>query len=119
MNVDFCDFTQAYTQSELDPSEYVYMRPPPGHCEDEDGDSVVWLITRSLYGMKQSGRNWFLRLRDWLVNDQGFEPSSADPCVYYKKTKAGAIILGVYVDDLQIAYGPDDIPNLGGHFGKC
>ena len=51
-NIDFCDFTQAYTQSELEPSEYIYMKPPPGQDTDADGDEIVWLITRSLYGMK-------------------------------------------------------------------
>ena len=73
------------------------MRPPPGYEIDADGNRVVWLITRSLYGMKQSGRNWFLRLRTWLVEEQGFRPSSADPCVYYRKTGNGVILLGVYV----------------------
>ena len=107
-NIDFCDFTQAYTQSELDPSEYIYMKPPPGHDIDEDGDEIVWLITRSLYGMKQSGRNWYLRLRAWLTDEQGFEPSQADPCVFLKKTANGIIMLGVYVDDLLIVHTDRD-----------
>ena len=84
------------------------MRPPPGHDIDEDGDAIVWFITRSLYGMKQSGRNWYFRLREWLEKQQGFTPSSADPCVYYKKTAKGVIILGVYVDDLVIAHSDAD-----------
>ena len=99
----FVDFTQAYTQSDLDPSEYIYMRPPPGHTLDEDGDEVVWLITRSLYGMKQAGRNWYFRLRQWLV-DYGFAPSTADPCVFHMKTAVGFITLGLYVDDMVIAH---------------
>ena len=95
------DFTQAYTQSALKPEEYIYMRPPPGYERDKDGNEVCWLVTRSLYGMVQSGRNWYYRLREWLVS-HGFEPSFADPCVYKKKTAAGVIILGVYVDDMAI-----------------
>ena len=107
-NIDFCDFTQAYTQSELEPSEYIYMKPPPGQDTDADGDEIVWLITRSLYGMKQSGRNWYLRLRTWLTDKQGFEPSYADPCVFLKKTANGMIMLGVYVDDLLIVHTDRD-----------
>ena len=101
--VDFVDFTQAYTQSELDPSEYIFMRPPPGHRTDADDDEVCWLITQSLYGMKQSGRNWFLRLRKWLL-DEGFTQGFADPCTFTKKTGNGTIILGVYVDDMIIVH---------------
>ena len=97
----FIDFTQAYCQSELKPSEYIYVRPPPGYEKDEDGNEVVWLLKRSLYGMVQSGRNWYFRLREWLVS-YGFNPSFADPCVYTKKTANGIIIIGVYVDDVVI-----------------
>ena len=56
--VEFVDYTQAYTQSKLQPSEYIYLDPTPGHQYDEDGDRVAWFITQSLYGMKQAGRNW-------------------------------------------------------------
>ena len=55
---------------------------------DEDGDKIVWYITQSLYGMKQSGRNWYERIRQWLIN-YGFEPSHADPCVFQKQTSKG------------------------------
>lgn len=101
--VDFCDFTSAYTQSELLPSEYIHMRPPPGYEYDADGDEVVWHLTRSLYGMVQSGRNWYMRLREWLAQ-YGFVASDADPCVYTKQTAKGWIILGVYVDDIVVAH---------------
>ena len=100
-SMHFIDFTQAYCQSELKPSEYIYVRPPPGYEKDEDGNEVVWLLKRSLYGMVQSGRNWYFRLREWLVS-YGFNPSFADPCVYTKKTANGIIIIGVYVDDVVI-----------------
>ena len=102
--VEFIDYTQAYTQSALKPEEWIYAHPPPGHEYDEDGDRVVWLITRSLYGMKQAGRNWYFALRDWLVKEQGFAPGSADPCVFHKETPDGIIMLGVYVDDMVIVH---------------
>ena len=107
-SVDFCDYTAAYTQCNLDPSEYIYMRPPRGYDVDENGERVVWLIKRSLYGMKQSGRNWYMHLRAWLVDEQGFKPGSADPCCFYKQTEHGLIILGVYVDDLVIVFTDKD-----------
>ena len=102
--VEFVDYTQAYTQSKLQPSEYIYLDPTPGHQYDEDGDRVAWFITQSLYGMKQAGRNWFLHLRDWLVNSMGFTAGTADPCVFHKVTPNGEIILGVYVDDMVIVH---------------
>ena len=102
-DIDFCDFTAAYTQSELLPDEYIYVQPPPGWRVDADGDDICYHLTRSLYGMKQSGRNWFMRIRKWIV-DQGYTESTADACVFFKRTEKGVVMLGLYVDDLVIAY---------------
>ena len=62
----------------------------------------VLKLYRSLYGLKQSGRNWYNRLRTYLIKN-GFRTSQLTPCVFIKMDpKSGnlAIIL-VYVDDLN------------------
>ena len=102
-DIDFIDFVQAYTQSQLAPNEYVYVRLPPGWNVDEDGDDICMHITQSLYGMKQSGRNWFMKIRKWLV-DNGYQESTADPCIFLKQTDKGCVILGLYVDDMVIVH---------------
>ena len=51
---------------------------------------------------------WQQTLSAALV-EMGFTPSKADPCLYRKHTAKGEIILGVYVDDLVIAYRGDEL----------
>ena len=106
--VDFADFTQAYTQADLDPSEWLYVKPPIGHDKDADGDDVVWLITKSLYGMKQAGRTWYMCIRKWTLDyrygDYQFKQSTADPGVFSMKTDVGEVLIGLYVDDMIIGY---------------
>ena len=57
----------------------------------------VLKLKKNLYGLKQAGRNWWLKLAEGL-KDMGFKPSQADPCVHLRKD---AVIL-VYVDDCLI-----------------
>jgi hypothetical protein len=57
------DITGAYLEAEV--TETIYMEPPPDMFDengkppvDEDGDEVVCLLKRSLYGLKSSGFAW-------------------------------------------------------------
>jgi hypothetical protein len=52
---------------------------------------------RSLYGLKQPGRDWNLLLRSKL-KEWGYTQSKADPCLYYDLKNE--IWLLVYVDDI-------------------
>nr|GEV82420.1 retrovirus-related Pol polyprotein from transposon TNT 1-94 [Tanacetum cinerariifolium] len=73
--------------------EVIYMRQPPGY---EQGNKVC-LLKKSLYGLKQSPRQWYM-----LSN--GFKRSSYDSCVYYRSYVSGEYIyLLLYVDDMLIA----------------
>ena len=38
----------------------------------------------------------------------GFTQSSADPCVFFKNTAKGRIIIGLYVDDTLILYDDEE-----------
>ena len=62
-----------------------------------------WLVklNKSLYGLKQSGRNWHNLLHQYL-QDMDFEQSSVDPCVFIKHIENDLIILLVWVDDIII-----------------
>lgn len=82
------------------PIDYeIYINPPEGYAEKE---GVVYKLEKSLYGLKQSGRNWNRVLHDCLT-ENGFTQNQADHCVYSQESQEGKVIIIVWVDDLIIA----------------
>lgn len=65
------------------------------------GDKVL-NIKRSLYGLKQAGRQWHKRL-DNVMKNLGFNPLESDPCVYVAKSGVDLMIIVVYVDDMLLS----------------
>ena len=55
------DTSQAYLHADL-PEQYQYYMHAPmsARHKDEQGRRVVWKVLKSLYGGKNSGRNWYL-----------------------------------------------------------
>jgi len=59
-------------------------------------------VRKAIYGLKQSGRQWFKRL-DRELKQLGLQPTKCDPCLYYRRTGAVITLFAVYVDDILIA----------------
>nr|GEX07623.1 retrotransposon protein, putative, Ty1-copia subclass [Tanacetum cinerariifolium] len=79
--------------------EVIYMMQPPRY---EQGNKVC-LLKKSLYGLKQSHRQWYKRFDEYMLSN-GFKRSSYDSCVYYKSYAPGEYIyLVLYVDDMLIS----------------
>lgn len=89
------DIKNAFTESYL--KEDIYLKPPVG-VKVKTGN--VLKVLRSLYGLKQAGRDWNLLLKGFLV-EIGFVQSRADPCLFTHKGRG--ISLLVYVDDIAAA----------------
>jgi hypothetical protein len=87
------DFDGAYLNALLD--TVVYMELPWGY--EQPGKCVKLL--RALYGLKQSGRLWYLTLKEWM-EDYGFTTNQVDPCVFVLHQGASWVIAWVYVDDM-------------------
>lgn len=63
----------------------------------------VCLFKKSLYGLKQSPRQWYCKF-DTVMVSQGYLRSSYDSCVYYKYVTPNiSVYLLLYVDDMLIA----------------
>lgn len=90
------DINAAYLNGTL--NEDIYMSQPEGTAE-KGKEHLVCHLKRSLYGLRQSGREWNKCL-DKCLKVFGLKQSIADPCVYYDCDKE--VIVGVYVDDLLI-----------------
>lgn len=98
------DAITAYLHGELD--EDIFMQQPEGY---QDGSSRVCKLNRGIYGLKQAGRLWNLKL-DKALTKFGLTKSKLDPCIYYNKSID--LIVAIYVDDFLIFY--ESIDNLNG-----
>jgi len=94
------DISTAYINANI--TEEIYMEQPPGFkVESNDGTRLVCKLHKSLYGLKQSGRNWNLLITKWLV-DYGFKRSAHDPCLFVLNQEGTFVLLTIHVDDLLI-----------------
>ena len=66
-------------------------------------ETRIAIAEKALYGLKESGRDWYITLRDDLLNDK-YSQLEADPCVFIKLLNEKELnIISIYVDDgLQI-----------------
>ena len=87
------DVKTAFLNGKLD--EVVFMQQPDGY---DDGTGRVCKLSRSLYGLKQSPRNWNARFTDFLIAE-GFAATPEDTCVFMRKVDTDLIIVCLYVDD--------------------
>ena len=71
-------------------------------------------LKRSLYGLKQSGRMWYNRLSEYLLQ-KGYSNNDDCPCVFIKRSSTGFCIISVYVDDLNIIGNTQDIDEARNH----
>ena len=62
------DVKAAYLNAPVDCE--IYIKQPEGYTkEGEDGKELMCKLRKSLYGLKQSGRNWNNMLHTHLVNN--------------------------------------------------
>lgn len=71
----------------------IFMSPPEAF--EQDGDRV-WRLRKSLYGLKQSPRQWSHKFTSFLL-EIGLDTSSENHCVFSRREPL--VIVVVYVDD--------------------
>ena len=92
------DIKAAYLNAPL--TEDIYMRVPAG--VNVDGDKFVCKLKRSLYGLRQSGANWYSMVMNTL-KEFGYQQSEYDPCLFRLKRSGGSeATITVYVDDFIV-----------------
>ncbi|XRB14738.1 retrovirus-related Pol polyprotein [Pseudoscourfieldia marina] len=96
--------------------ELIYMRPPKG---TNYGPNKICRLLKSLYGLKQAGRNWYLDLKDYLV-ELGFKPGEVDIGMYSAAVGTeNEIWILVYVDDIIFASKNEQTKDIfAGHLRK-
>ena len=85
-----------------DVEEKVYVKMAPGYeTFDKSGVPFVMKLKKTLYGLRQSPKNWFGTMDDHLSNIS-FCSLKSDPYVYVFKDKTVTAILTLYVDDIVL-----------------
>ena len=90
------DVEVAFLNGDLE--EEIYMTLPSGVTGALD---ECVLLLKSLYGLVQSARQFFKKLREVLLAI-GFTQSQADPCLFSKLSDTDKLFLAVYVDDCYV-----------------
>jgi hypothetical protein len=100
LELEQLDVKTTFLHGDLD--EEIYMEQPKGFVQDHKR-RFVCKLKKSLYGLKQSPRQWYKKFDSFMVS-QNFTRSEYDHCVYFKSLKNGIfIILVLYVDDMLVA----------------
>ena len=97
------DCENAYLQGKT--RRRILIRLPEGwELKTPKGEETrVAIADKALYGLKESGRDWYITLKEDLLKDN-YNQLEADPCVFIKKLDNTELnIISIYVDDgLQI-----------------
>lgn len=105
--LDLMDVKTTYLHSPID--HKVYLEQPEGYeKKSKSGEKLVHNLQKSLYGLKQSGRNWNMLLHAYLT-ENGFEQNPADNCLYTIEKQNEKVTLIIWVDDLIIAANTEEI----------
>ena len=88
------DIETAFLHGDLE--EMIFMDCPDG-MEHEDDECL--LLEKTIYGLVQSARRFFAKLREVLVDKMGFQQCRSDPCLFIRRDEFGVCIIICHVDD--------------------
>lgn len=98
LNIRFFDVKTAYLHGEL--KETIYLELPPGF-ENRFGKQNVCKLKKSLYGLPQSGRNWYYKLKEVLLKNN-LKQLASENCVFTNSDETCFFVFSSYVDDFTI-----------------
>lgn len=93
------DVNNAFLHGDL--LEEVYMDFPLGYIVPSGSHRIVCELQKSLYGLKQTSRQWFAKLITSLLRI-GFSQSKADYSQFTHHHNELFVVVVVYVDDILI-----------------
>ena len=79
-------------------SKLVFVEQPPSF-EDPKKPNHVYKLSKALYGFKQAPRDWYERLRDFLIS-KGFKIGKVDTTLFTKAIGKDLFVFQIYIDDI-------------------
>jgi hypothetical protein len=93
------DVKTAFLNGSLE--EEVYMDQPEGFSL-KGKEHMVCKLNKSIYGLKQASRQWYLKFND-TITSFGSKENTVDRCIYLKVSGNKFLFLILYVDDILLA----------------
>jgi hypothetical protein len=106
--VHHLDVKSIFLNGEL--KEEVYVSQPPGF-EKEGQEHMVYKLSKALYDLRQAPRAWNMKL-DCTLKKLGFIQSPLEYGLYVRGSEDSRLLLGVYVDELVVGGGCDQVADL-------
>jgi hypothetical protein len=102
MALEYMEVKIAFLHGDLE--KHIYMEQPEGLGFSQPGhEHLVCKLKKSLYGLKQSPRQWYKRFDSYMMRI-GYRRCEYDCCVYVRSLDdVSSIFLLLYVDDMLIA----------------
>jgi hypothetical protein len=100
------DVETAFLHGDL--HEEIYMNAPSGL---EVNNDECTQLDKALYGLVQAARQFYLKFTAELKKI-GFEQSYADPCLFFRDTKNGRVIMIIHIDDCYVVGNRTTIEEL-------
>ena len=96
------DVKSAYLYGRLEKDKEIYLRPPQGVELIGIKPGQVLKLKACLYGLKQAGRHWAIKLRA-VMNTVSLTRSGHDHAVFYRHHADGHVtVIEAYVDDMTL-----------------
>ena len=81
----------------------MYIEQPEGYQEKaEVGTKLGCKLNKSIYGLKQASKNWYDRLKNFLVEEH-FKQSKSEYGLYVRKEPGKTIYVLVWIYDILVA----------------
>ena len=99
--IEQLDVKTAFLYDKLE--KRVCMSIPKGYkLIEELLDENEWVleVDKSIYGLKESSKRWYMRFNNFMKS-KGFT-EYVQPCIFYWRRKGKFVIVGLYIDDILI-----------------
>ncbi|MCO5578509.1 hypothetical protein L7F22_032352 [Adiantum nelumboides] len=93
------DVCTAFLNGDL--QEEIYMTQPDGGYTSSQHPDYVCKLFKSLYGLKQSPRQWYQQFHQCMIT-LGYARFQSDANVYRRNTSDTLLFLAIYVDDILL-----------------
>ena len=100
-NIWAIDIKGAYLQSNhLDRD--IFIKPPP-FVRKTLGEETVWKLNKPMYGLDDSGRKFYLKVKE-ILSKMNFDEMYEDNAFFYLNKKGELIaMISSHIDDFKIA----------------